>query len=99
MMSGDLRFFYLYINIAKAIFTTSNIYYNDFISRIQYDMGNNKYCDSVVNLGKYTGFKLGSDILYECLSLTNCDFYYVSVTNIAYITSYISKQNNGIHFN
>ena len=93
-----------YVNIVKSIFTNNTIYYNDFISRIANDTGekyslNNQYCDSVINLEKYTGFKLGSDILYDCLSLIHCDHYYVSVTNIAYITSYINKQNNGIHFN
>jgi hypothetical protein len=93
-----------YINIAKTVFTNNTVYYNDFISRIFNDTGekfsvNNKYCDSVINLEQYCGFKLGSDILYDCLSLINCDYYYVSVTNIAYITSYINKKNNGIHFN
>lgn len=93
-----------YINIVKSIFTNNTIYYNDFISRITNDTGekysvNNEYCDSIINLGEYTGFKLGSDIIYDCLSLINCDYYYVSVTNIAYITSYINKKNNGIHFN
>jgi hypothetical protein len=93
-----------YINIVKSIFTNSTIYYNDFISKINNDTGekysvDNKYCDSIVNLGEYTGFKLGSDILYDCLSLISCDYYYVSITNIAYITSYINKKNNGIHFN
>jgi len=95
-----------YINIAKTIFTNNTVYYNNFISRIFNDTGekfsvNNKYCDSIINLEKFCGFKLGSDILYDCLSLINCDCYYVSVTNIAYITSYINKQNknNGIHFN
>jgi hypothetical protein len=92
-----------YIDMAKTIFTESNIYYNDFISRIKNDTGEkytmHSYCDSVINLEEYTGFKLGSDILYDCLSLINCDYYYVSVTNIAFVTSYINKQNNGIHFN
>ena len=86
-----------YVNIVKSIFTNNTIYYNYFISRISNDTGekysvNNQYCDSVINLEEYTSFKLGSDILYDCLSLINCDYYYVSVTNIAYITSYINKK-------
>jgi hypothetical protein len=92
-----------YIDLAKSIFRENNVYYNDFISRIKNDTGEKHkigaYCDSVVNLEEYTGFKLGSDILYDCLSLINCDCYYVSVTNIAFITSYINNKNNGIHFN
>lgn len=93
-----------YINIVKEIFTNNTIYYNDFISRVNNDIGEkyslNSYCDSIINLEEYTGFKLGSDILYDCISLINCDYYYVSVTNIAFITSYINKHyNNGIHFN
>jgi len=92
-----------YIETVKTIFTENTIYYNDFISRIKNDTGEQHkvghYCDSVINLEEYTGFKLGSDILYDCLSLINCDYYYVSVTNIAFITSYINKQNNGVHFN
>ena len=84
-----------YIDMVKNIFKYSYVYYNDFISRIDVDT-----VDSVINLTKYTGFKLGSDIIYDCLSLINCDFYYVSVTNIAFISSYINvKNNNGIHYN
>jgi hypothetical protein len=93
-----------YINIVGTIFSNVNVYYNNSISRISNDTGekisvNNQYCDSVINLQQYCGFKLGSDILHDCLSLIHCDYYYVSVTNIAYITSYINKKNNGIHFN
>lgn len=92
-----------YINLAKKIFVEKEVYYNDFISRIKNDIGEKikigRYCDSIVNLEEYTGFKLGSDILYDCLSLVNCDNYYVSTTNVAFIASYINKNNNGIHFN
>jgi hypothetical protein len=83
-----------YINITKNVFNESAVFYNDFISRI--DNGN---VDSIINLEKYTGFKLGSDILYDCLSLIHCDYYYVSITNIAFITSYINNKRNGMHFN
>ena len=55
--------------------------------------------DSIINLKEFTGFKLGSDIIYDCLSLINCDIYYVSVTNIAFITSFINEKNNGLHYN
>lgn len=92
-----------YINKTKLIFKDNIVYYNDCINRIKDDTNEEHslygYCDSIINLEEYTGFKLGSDILYDCLSLINCDFYYVSVTNIAFIVSYINKKNNGIHYN
>ena len=95
-----------YINIANNLFenTGVKVFYNNFISRIKTDNNEPRkhssgYCDSVDNLSaEYTGFKLGSDIIYDCLSLVSCDYYYVSVTNIAFITSFISDKNNGIHF-
>lgn len=95
-----------YIEIAKNIFkeTNVNVYYNDFISRINsHGDGSNGllhgYNDSIINIdNKYAGFKLGSDIIFDCLSLINCDFYYVSITNIAFITSFINYNNNGIHY-
>jgi hypothetical protein len=92
-----------YINIATAIFKENTVFYNDFISRINNDKGEKhtlyyNYCDSVVNLEQFTGFKLGSDIIYDCLSLISCDEYYVSITNVAYITSFINNKNNGIHY-
>jgi len=92
-----------YINIAENLFE-NKVFYNDFISRIKTDNNeprkhNTGYCDSVENLSsEHTGFKLGSDIIYDCLSLVSCDYYYVSVSNIAFITSFISHENNGIHF-
>ena len=95
-----------YINIFKTFYLNTNvqIYYNDFISRID-NHGNGidgplyGYNDSMINLSEFTGIKLGSDILYDYVSLIHCDFYYVSVTNIAFITSFINKNNNGIHYN
>jgi hypothetical protein len=95
-----------YIVKFKNIFKESNvnIYYNEYISRIN-DDGNgtngcfNGYKDSIMNLNEYTGLKLGNDIIDECISLINCDFYYVSVTNIAFITSFFNDKMNGIHFN
>lgn len=95
-----------YINVVKSIFKESNVFYNDFINRVKDDgvktytgSIDKRHLDTIINLHEYAGFKLGSDILYDCLSLINCDFYYTSITNIAFITSYINKQNNGIHFN
>jgi len=91
-----------YLNEIQNVFkdTTVNIFYNSFINRIQSDRDeSNNYNDSVIKLSEYTGFKLGSDILYDCLSLVHCDYYYVSITNIAFITSFINKKNNAIHFN
>ena len=89
-----------YIHMVSNIFKGFKIYYNNFISRIQQDTDkNNKTIDSIINLKEFTGFKLGSDIIYDCLSLINCDIYYVSVTNIAFITSFINEKNNGLHYN
>ena len=95
-----------YINLANNLFenTGVKVFYNNFITRIETD--NNEplkhcsgYSDSVDNLSsEHTGFKLGSDIIYDCLSLVSCDYYYVSVSNIAFITSFISHKNNSIHF-
>ena len=83
-----------YLETAKEIFGKERVYFNDFISRV--DTENE---DSVINMDEHTGFKLGSDIIYDCQSLVNCDFYYVSITNIAFICSFISDKENTFHFN
>ena len=83
-----------YIDISKTIFGKENVYYNEFVNRVNTDT-----FDSVTNLQEYSGFKLGSDILYDCISLVNCDCYYVSISNIAFIASFINNNNNAIHFN
>jgi hypothetical protein len=85
-----------YIDIAKQIFNNinCNLYYNNNINRIK-----DGTTDSICKLDEFTGFKLGSDIIYDCLSLINCDEYYVSKTNIAFIAGCFSEKNNGIHFN
>jgi hypothetical protein len=96
-----------YIELMKDIYKNSDttIYYNDFISRIKsHGDGQhgplNGYNDSIINLEQYKGFKLGSDIIYDCLSLINCDYYYVSITNIAFITSFLNTtNNNSFHYN
>ena len=82
-----------YIDMSKSIFGEENVYYNDFINRVSIDIN-----DSVLNMDN-CGFKLGSDIIYDCISLVNCDYYYVSISNIAFISSFISDKNNAIHFN
>ena len=95
-----------YINIVSNIFSKTNVkvYYNKTISRID-NHGNGVngllygYNDSVINLSEFTGLKLGHDIISDCLSLVACDYYYVSVTNIAFITSFLTNKNNGIHYN
>ena len=108
MLQKYNNFHYNIYQIDILIFkeTNVNVYYNDFISRIQnHGDGSNGlvhgYNDSIINIdNKYTGFKLGSDIIFDCLSLINCDFYYVSITNIAFITSFINNNsnNNGVHY-
>jgi hypothetical protein len=92
---------YIDIIIEKYKNTDVKIYFNNFISRIK-DHGDGKngllygYNDSIINLYKYTGFKLGEDIINDCLSLINCDYYYVSITNIAFITMFLNNNNNWI---
>jgi hypothetical protein len=83
-----------YIDTTKIIFGEENVYYNEFVNRVDIDT-----VDSVISLQECSGFKLGSDILYDCISLVNCDYYYVSISNIAFIASFIHDKNNAIHFN
>ena len=71
----------LYLTYANIIFT--NINYLDCINRIDNEL------DSIPQLEQYTGFKLGSDILYDCLALSMCDNIYVSKSNIPFIISMI----------
>jgi len=83
-----------YIDIIKSNFNNSEVFYNSFINRVD-----NEGVDIIPHSSDDIGFKLGSDILFDCLSLINCDYYYVSITNIAYITSFINCNNNALHFN
>lgn len=78
----------LYLDMAKNIF--NNIYYLEDIARI------NTEKDSIPLLGKYTGYKLGSDIMNECLALSLCDKIYISRSNIPFIVSMINPDTNHI---
>ena len=69
----------LYIIKCKEIFGDININFLNFINRI-FNEG-----DSIPQLEKYKGFKLGSDILYECLALSLCDKIYISNSNIPFV--------------
>ena len=51
--------------------------------------------DSSIMLRNYKGFKLGSDILYDCLALSLCDEFYTRKSNIAFITSFVGNNING----
>jgi hypothetical protein len=92
-----------YITKCKDIFINSSVFYNNCISRID-DHGDGitgelyGYKDSVIYLNKFTGYKLGADIIKDCLSLINCDYYYTSITNVTFITSFLNNKNNGVHF-
>ena len=56
---------------------------------------NSEINDSVINIdNKYTGFKLGSDIIFDCLSLIHCDYYKI----INYFITLRISQNN-CHYN
>lgn len=72
----------VYINYCKDIFDNFN--YLDFISRIDNEE------DSIPSLND-NGFKLGSDIIYDCLALSLCDKIYVSYSNIPYIVNILNK--------
>ena len=70
-----------YITISKQVFG-DNIYYLPNIDRI-----NNDDYDSIATIDKNIGFKLGSDILSDCLALSMCDIVYVSNSNIPFVIS------------
>lgn len=69
-----------YIDIAKSIF--SEVYYFENITRVDTDV------DIISSLPlELSGYKLGSDIINECLALSLCDNIYVSISNIIFIVS------------
>jgi hypothetical protein len=78
-----------YIEYSKDVFTS--IHFLDYISRI------NNENDSVPQLQE-VGFKLGSDILYDCLALSMCDTTYVSNSNIPFIITVINPECKMIEY-
>jgi len=80
----------MYIEYASKVF--KNIYYLDFISRVPNEV------DSIPHLSQYTGFKLGSDILYDCYALSKCDSCYLSNSNIPFIVNMIDTEVKIITF-
>lgn len=70
-----------YIDAAKQVF--GPVHYLSDISRIHNEG------DSIPQL-KEVGFKLGSDILRECLALSLCDVIYVSSSNIPFLISMLN---------
>jgi len=73
-----------YIELSKKIF--DNIYYFDNVSRIDSEE------DSIPNIDNNDiGYKLGSDILNECLALSLCDKIFISNSNIPFIISIIDS--------
>jgi len=73
-----------YITLVKKYL--KNVCYLDYISRIE-----NDYTDSIPLLENHKGFKLGSDILYDCLGLSLCDEIYVSGSNVPFIVSLLNE--------
>lgn len=69
----------LYMIKCLELFGDENIKYLSMINRIFNEQ------DSIPQLERYKGFKLGSDILYECLALSLCDKIYVSNSNIPFM--------------
>ena len=69
----------LYMIKCLELFGDENIKYLNMINRIFNEQ------DSIPQLERYKGFKLGSDILYECLALSLCDKIYVSNSNIPFM--------------
>jgi len=71
-----------YIDIAKTIFN-NDIYYFDNITRMVDDNE-----DVITQLtDDQAGYKLGSDILNECLALSMCNKVYLSFSNTMYTVS------------
>lgn len=77
----------LYVN------TNNRVLYLKNITRLLKD--NNQ--DSIINFTN-EGVKLGYDIMQECYLLGLCDYSYISVSNIVYITSFININFNHIHY-
>jgi hypothetical protein len=71
-----------YINYAKSIFK-KDVYFIENTTRVD----NDEY-DIISYLGEENnGYKLGSDILFECLAMSICDKVYVTISNIQYLIS------------
>jgi len=76
----------LYIEKAKKLFGNEKpIHYLDYITRIENEG------DSIPQLEAYKGYKLGSDILDDCLALSMCDKIYISNSNIPFIITLLNK--------
>ena len=73
-------------NIFKSVYSLGDI------DRIE-----NGQCDSIPLL-KNVGFKLGSDIIYDCAALSSCDFVYITMSNIPIIVSMINADTNMIEY-
>jgi hypothetical protein len=74
-----------YIDLCKSIFNDNNISYINDITRIDNEE------DIIANTDiKMSGYKLGSDILNECLVLSKCDNIFVSNSNIPFIISILN---------
>jgi hypothetical protein len=73
----------LYIQWCREIFGEDVVQYIENIDRIDTEE------DSVPNL-KNSGFKLGADILYDCLALSLCDCAFVSNSNIPFIINMLN---------
>lgn len=74
-----------YIDIAKKVF--GDVYYFENITRIDNDV------DIIHSLDdKYSGYKLGSDILNECLTLSMCDHIFLTGSNITNIVPMINPK-------
>jgi hypothetical protein len=74
----------LYIHYCLDIFGADVVQYIDGISRIESEE------DSVPNLTDTAGFKLGADILYDCLALSLCDEIFVSNSNVPFIINMLN---------
>ena len=74
----------LYIENAKKLF--GDFHYLDYITRIENEG------DSIPQLEAYKGYKLGCDILDDCLALSLCDKIYISNSNIPFIITLMNKE-------
>jgi hypothetical protein len=77
----------LYIKWCVEIFGADRVQYIENIERIENEE------DSVPNFSAAaTGFKLGADILYDCLALSLCDYCFVSNSNIPFIINMLNME-------
>ncbi len=86
-----------YIDKTIEIFGKNNVRFVEFISRIDNNNGSIPP-DSIPNLKKDTGLKLGTDILNDCRILSLCDEIYLSNSNVTILVNLLNPNANIIQY-